>query len=71
MRSPTTLHTHGLKIICNANQPGVIIWKTYQPGYCPPTWDGWQCWGETEAGITALNTCPEYIYFRIERPTCY
>ena len=30
---------------------------------CPPTWDGWQCWGEGRPGLVSTRTCPEYIYF--------
>ncbi|OXA58279.1 Calcitonin gene-related peptide type 1 receptor [Folsomia candida] len=37
---------------------------------CPPTWDGWQCWDSTQAGVTASSFCPPYIYFLTEPPTC-
>ncbi|ODM98118.1 Calcitonin-like peptide type 1 receptor [Orchesella cincta] len=37
---------------------------------CPPTWDGWQCWDSTKAGITAMSYCPRYVYFITEPPTC-
>ncbi|KAG8004684.1 Calcitonin gene-related peptide type 1 receptor [Nibea albiflora] len=29
------------------------------PG-CNITWDGWLCWDETEAGVTAEQSCPDY-----------
>lgn len=27
---------------------------------CNRTWDGWLCWEETEAGVTAEQNCPDY-----------
>ncbi|XP_035206358.1 calcitonin gene-related peptide type 1 receptor-like isoform X2 [Stegodyphus dumicola] len=38
--------------------------------YCPSTWDGWQCWPDTPAGITANQPCQSYIYFQSSPPTC-
>ncbi len=29
---------------------------------CNTTWDGWLCWDETEAGVTAEQSCPDYYY---------
>ena len=32
--------------------------------FCPPTWDGWQCWHESGiVNMTMTQPCPEYIYF--------
>lgn len=28
---------------------------------CNTTWDGWLCWDETEAGVTAEQGCPDYF----------
>lgn len=28
---------------------------------CNTTWDGWLCWDETEAGVTAEQSCPDYF----------
>lgn len=28
---------------------------------CPKTWDGFSCWDETSAGVTAYKTCPSFI----------
>ncbi|XP_030014712.1 calcitonin gene-related peptide type 1 receptor-like [Sphaeramia orbicularis] len=28
---------------------------------CNTTWDGWLCWDETEAGVTAEQNCPDYF----------
>ncbi|XP_030265738.1 calcitonin gene-related peptide type 1 receptor-like isoform X2 [Sparus aurata] len=33
--------------------------KTIGPE-CNRTWDGWLCWEETEAGVTAEQNCPDY-----------
>ncbi|XP_054711254.1 calcitonin gene-related peptide type 1 receptor-like [Uloborus diversus] len=38
--------------------------------YCPRTWDGWQCWPDTPAGMTAKQPCQEYIYFESTPPSC-
>lgn len=32
-------------------------------GYCPSTWDGWQCWPATPPGVEAKRPCPPYVYF--------
>uniref|UniRef100_UPI00358F44B1 calcitonin gene-related peptide type 1 receptor-like n=1 Tax=Myxine glutinosa TaxID=7769 RepID=UPI00358F44B1 len=29
--------------------------------FCKRTWDGWMCWGDTEAGVIALQNCPDYF----------
>lgn len=29
---------------------------------CNTTWDGWLCWDQTEAGITAEQSCPDYFH---------
>lgn len=32
------------------------------PGlYCNRTWDGWLCWDDTPAGVTAYQNCPDYF----------
>ncbi|KAF0305523.1 Calcitonin receptor [Amphibalanus amphitrite] len=31
--------------------------------WCPPTWDGWQCWQAAAPGSTATAVCPDYVYF--------
>lgn len=33
--------------------------KTIGP-VCNTTWDGWLCWDETEAGLTTVQSCPDY-----------
>ncbi|KAM7375438.1 hypothetical protein PAMA_014507 [Pampus argenteus] len=33
--------------------------KTIGP-VCNPTWDGWLCWDETNAGLTTEQSCPGY-----------
>ncbi|CAL1263828.1 unnamed protein product [Larinioides sclopetarius] len=38
--------------------------------YCPRTWDGWQCWPDTQAGIMADLPCQEHIYFENGPPSC-
>ena len=37
--------------------------------FCPRTWDGWQCWGDTRAGVTAHRPCPTYSY-KDDAPPC-
>ncbi|XP_075809808.1 calcitonin receptor isoform X1 [Microtus pennsylvanicus] len=29
--------------------------------YCNRTWDGWLCWDDTPAGVTAFQNCPDYF----------
>ncbi|CAO2602904.1 Calcitonin receptor [Lemmus lemmus] len=29
--------------------------------YCNRTWDGWLCWDDTPAGVTAYQNCPDYF----------
>nr|XP_048293315.1 calcitonin receptor [Myodes glareolus] len=29
--------------------------------YCNRTWDGWLCWDDTPAGVTAYQHCPDYF----------
>uniref|UniRef100_A0A8C6RVK2 Calcitonin receptor n=1 Tax=Nannospalax galili TaxID=1026970 RepID=A0A8C6RVK2_NANGA len=29
--------------------------------YCNRTWDGWMCWDDTPAGVTAFQYCPDYF----------
>uniref|UniRef100_A0A1B6FEL9 G-protein coupled receptors family 2 profile 2 domain-containing protein n=1 Tax=Cuerna arida TaxID=1464854 RepID=A0A1B6FEL9_9HEMI len=29
--------------------------------YCPGVFDGWSCWPDTAAGLTAYTDCPEFI----------
>ena len=31
------------------------------PGLCPATWDGYGCWGNTEAGSSVSIACPGFI----------
>ncbi|XP_076349338.1 calcitonin gene-related peptide type 1 receptor-like isoform X1 [Tachypleus tridentatus] len=38
--------------------------------YCPRTWDGWNCWPDTPGGKTALDVCPNHIYFKSDPPNC-
>ncbi|GBM28161.1 Jerky [Araneus ventricosus] len=38
--------------------------------YCPRTWDGWQCWPDTQAGKMADLPCQEHIYFENGPPSC-
>ncbi|KAK2917445.1 calcitonin gene-related peptide type 1 receptor isoform X1 [Channa argus] len=35
--------------------------KTLAGPVCNMTWDGWLCWDETEAGLTAEQSCPDYF----------
>ncbi|XP_023223383.1 calcitonin gene-related peptide type 1 receptor-like [Centruroides sculpturatus] len=38
--------------------------------YCPRTWDGWQCWPDTQAGTNAVAPCAKHVYFKSEPPAC-
>lgn len=38
--------------------------------WCPPTWDGLDCWPSTEAGSVSVHKCPHYIYFLDFEPAC-
>jgi hypothetical protein len=29
---------------------------------CPATWDGWQCFDDTNASATVIADCPTYIH---------
>lgn len=29
---------------------------------CNTTWDGWLCWDKTEAGMTTVQSCPDYYH---------
>lgn len=31
------------------------------PGACPQTWDGWQCWNYTQTGTTSTQSCPSFL----------
>ncbi|XP_066943740.1 uncharacterized protein [Macrobrachium rosenbergii] len=35
---------------------------TWPSGYCPTTWDGWQCWPSTPPFTEAKRACPSYSY---------
>ncbi|XP_037089833.1 calcitonin gene-related peptide type 1 receptor-like [Pollicipes pollicipes] len=39
-----------------------------QDGWCPPTWDGWQCWESAPPDTVATATCPTYAY--LKTPSC-
>ncbi|XP_023223402.1 calcitonin gene-related peptide type 1 receptor-like isoform X1 [Centruroides sculpturatus] len=47
--------------------------KNPQPSeglYCPRTWDGWQCWPDTQSGTFAIAPCAGHVYFMSEQPAC-
>ncbi|XP_023223411.1 calcitonin gene-related peptide type 1 receptor-like isoform X1 [Centruroides sculpturatus] len=44
--------------------------KPNEETYCPRTWDGWQCWPDTQAGTIAIAPCARHIYFKSEQPAC-
>lgn len=39
-----------------------MLAATWPPGYCPNTWDGWQCWFASPPDTQAQRPCPSYIY---------
>ncbi|XP_063849725.1 LOW QUALITY PROTEIN: calcitonin gene-related peptide type 1 receptor-like [Scylla paramamosain] len=41
-------------------------WPT---GFCPNTWDTWQCWPASSPGTVARRPCPSYVYFD-KKPAC-
>ncbi|CAL4171505.1 unnamed protein product, partial [Meganyctiphanes norvegica] len=43
---------------------------TTAPGWCPRTWDGWQCWPDTPNNTLAHQSCPSYIYHFSQPPAC-
>ncbi len=40
------------------------------PGYCPRTWDGYDCWDDTPAGTTVYRPCPAFIPYFIPTRRC-
>lgn len=30
--------------------------------YCSRNWDGWLCWDDAQAGATASQSCPDYVF---------
>ncbi|KAG8176482.1 hypothetical protein JTE90_017539 [Oedothorax gibbosus] len=43
---------------------------TTPKGYCPRTWDGWQCWPDAEPGTVSREPCQDHIYFENGPPSC-
>ncbi|XP_066943744.1 uncharacterized protein [Macrobrachium rosenbergii] len=40
-----------------------MLTQTWPDGYCPPTWDGWQCWPSSLPSTVVQRACPSYSYF--------
>ncbi|XP_061185866.1 calcitonin gene-related peptide type 1 receptor-like [Saccostrea echinata] len=36
---------------------------TLEGAFCPMTWDGWECWGRTQAGKVVSHKCPSFISY--------
>ncbi|XP_050420938.1 calcitonin gene-related peptide type 1 receptor-like isoform X2 [Adelges cooleyi] len=49
-----------LRLKCE-NQLNETIRNNTSSNYCRGTFDGWLCWGDTEAGVTIHQPCPQFI----------
>uniref|UniRef100_A0A8C4QCX9 Calcitonin receptor n=1 Tax=Eptatretus burgeri TaxID=7764 RepID=A0A8C4QCX9_EPTBU len=39
----------------------IMQMSSHSDTFCKRTWDGWMCWGDTEAGVIASQNCPDYF----------
>ncbi|XP_059468843.1 calcitonin gene-related peptide type 1 receptor-like isoform X2 [Neocloeon triangulifer] len=44
--------------------------STTPAGWCPRTWDGWMCWGDSTPSTMQYNSCPTFIALTSEPPSC-
>ncbi|XP_045128714.1 calcitonin gene-related peptide type 1 receptor-like isoform X2 [Portunus trituberculatus] len=46
-----------------------MLSASWPAGFCPNTWDTWQCWPASSPGTVAQRPCPSYVYFD-KKPAC-
>ncbi|XP_065351388.1 calcitonin gene-related peptide type 1 receptor-like isoform X1 [Cloeon dipterum] len=44
--------------------------ETPSQGWCPRTWDGWLCWGDSPPLKEQFASCPTFIALTSEPPSC-
>ncbi|OXA58952.1 calcitonin gene-related peptide type 1 receptor isoform X1 [Folsomia candida] len=54
------LHIAAAEYACNVTNE-LTSYNNASGTYCPRTFDGWSCWNETPAGVTAFAPCPWFI----------
>jgi hypothetical protein len=40
------------------------------PGCCPPVWDGWSCYGQSDPNLVVEQVCPTFAYSSLRPPKC-
>ncbi|CAB3377054.1 Hypothetical predicted protein [Cloeon dipterum] len=51
------------EMLANTNEPP-------SQGWCPRTWDGWLCWGDSPPLKEQFASCPTFIALTSEPPSC-